>query len=315
MAIIYNYPTESPNGADKVLGIDTSDARKTVVFTIDSIVGANSPGVFSTVTTAGALSAKTGTSHLKSIEVDNLATPPATPDYTDYNPSTYITYPAVTHAVRSSVGIGSYALQSETASSDWWTTGKNVAIGAGAGRYNTTGLGGVFLGYEAGYNSTTALGNVYVGFQAGKAGTSGQSNVAIGNSAAVSNVTGLGNVSIGYTAGLNSTDSDYTVNLGANAGNLNADGSNRIAGNYNTYIGTNTRGSINNTTNENVFGNGAVGEGTNTVRLGNTAVTEVVTSGDVETDTIGKGFILKSPDGTRYRITVANGGALSATTA
>ncbi len=34
--------------------------------------------------------------------------------------------------------------------------------------------------------------------------------------------------------------------------------------------------------------------------------------GDVEATTIGKGFILKSPDGTRYRLTVANGGALSA---
>jgi hypothetical protein len=316
MAIIYNYPTESPIGGDKVLGIDTSDARKTVVFTIDSIIGAGSAGVFSTATLSGALSAKTGISHLKSVEVDNLANPPSTPDYDDYSPSTYIVYPAVTHAVHASVGIGSYALQNETtALSAWWTTGKNVAVGTGAGRYNTTGLGNVYLGYEAGYNSTTASGNVYIGFQTGKAGTSGQSNVAIGNSAAISNTTGIGNLSLGYTAGQHLTTSGYTVNVGANAGKENADASNRTSGNYNVYIGPNTKGSINGTTNENVFGNGAIGEGTNTVRLGNTAITEVVTSGDVETDTIGKGFILKSPDGTRYRITVANGGTLSATTA
>jgi hypothetical protein len=31
----------------------------------------------------------------------------------------------------------------------------------------------------------------------------------------------------------------------------------------------------------------------------------------VEVDTIAKGVILKSPDGTRYRVTVANGGTLS----
>jgi hypothetical protein len=36
-----------------------------------------------------------------------------------------------------------------------------------------------------------------------------------------------------------------------------------------------------------------------------------VSAGDVEVDTITKGVILKSPDGTRYRVTVANGGTLS----
>lgn len=37
----------------------------------------------------------------------------------------------------------------------------------------------------------------------------------------------------------------------------------------------------------------------------------VDTTGDTEVYTIGKGYVLKSPDGTRYRISVANGGALS----
>ena len=36
-----------------------------------------------------------------------------------------------------------------------------------------------------------------------------------------------------------------------------------------------------------------------------------VDEGDIEVDDIGKGLILKSPDGTRYRITVANGGTLN----
>lgn len=37
----------------------------------------------------------------------------------------------------------------------------------------------------------------------------------------------------------------------------------------------------------------------------------LVGSSDIETTRVGSGFILKSPDGTRYRIKVANGGALS----
>jgi hypothetical protein len=36
-----------------------------------------------------------------------------------------------------------------------------------------------------------------------------------------------------------------------------------------------------------------------------------VTNGDIEVETIASGLILKSPDGTRYRVTVANGGTLS----
>lgn len=52
------------------------------------------------------------------------------------------------------------------------------------------------------------------------------------------------------------------------------------------------------------------------VGIGNTASPAsklTVTDGDIEVTDVGSGFILKSPDGTRYRITVANGGALSAT--
>jgi hypothetical protein len=38
-----------------------------------------------------------------------------------------------------------------------------------------------------------------------------------------------------------------------------------------------------------------------------------VTGGDIEVTDSASGIILKSPDGTRYRITVTNGGALSST--
>jgi hypothetical protein len=38
----------------------------------------------------------------------------------------------------------------------------------------------------------------------------------------------------------------------------------------------------------------------------------LVSAGNIETSDVGDGFVLKSPDGTRYRLAVANGGALSA---
>ena len=292
MAIIYSYPTTVPTGTDKVLGIDTSDASKTVVFTIDSIVGAGSAGVFSTATLSGALSAKSDTSSLRNIELNNKY------PNTEGQPSQYITFPAVTNThVRGSVGIGSNALQSETAeaSGQWWLRGNNVGIGQ-----------------EAGQNTTTGAGNVYVGYTAGKSGNTAQNNVGVGNNALNASITGTANVSLGYVTGAFATAASYNVNIGATAGSENADESNRTSGDYNVYVGSNTKGSINGTTNENVFGNGAVGAGSNTVRLGNAAVTSVKTSGDIETDLIGKGFILRSPNGTRYKISVSDAGDLSA---
>ncbi len=292
MAIIYSYPTTVPTGTDKVLGIDTSDASKTVVFTIDSIVGAGSAGVFSTATLSGALSAKGDTSSLRNIELNNKY------PNTEGQPSQYITFPAVTNThVRGSVGIGSNALQSETAAAngEWWTRGNNVGIGQ-----------------EAGQNTTTGAGNVYVGYAAGKSGSTAQNNVGVGNNALNASITGTANVSLGYVTGAFATAASYNVNIGATAGSENADESNRTSGDYNVYVGSNAKGSVNGTTNENVFGNGAVGAGSNTVRLGNAAVTSVKTSGDIETDLIGKGFILRSPNGTRYKISVSDAGDLSA---
>ena len=53
---------------------------------------------------------------------------------------------------------------------------------------------------------------------------------------------------------------------------------------------------------------------TNNVGIGNTTPASklVVDGGDIEIDDSASGLILRSPDGTRYRVTVANGGAISA---
>jgi hypothetical protein len=55
----------------------------------------------------------------------------------------------------------------------------------------------------------------------------------------------------------------------------------------------------------------ALGDGTLNSFAGSLKLTNVEAVGDVEVSTIAKGIILKSPDGTRYRVTVANGGTLS----
>jgi hypothetical protein len=294
MAIIYSYPTTVATGTDKVLGIDTSDASKTVVFTIDSIVGAGSAGVFSTATLSGALSAKGDTSYLKRIEANNLPSN-SSPTYGSYRPSTYITYPIQQAVVHGSVGIGAWALQNEIPASSWWESGSNVAVGVGAGKEVTTGIGNIYTGFESGHNATTGI------FNAG-----------FGNGALLDLTTGSTNVAVGALSGGHLTTAGNTTSVGYAAGYENNGGSNRTTGNNCVFVGATAKGSANGTTNEIVFGYGAVGAGSNTVRLGNTSVTSVKTSGDIETDLIGKGFILRSPNGTRYKISVSDTGDLSA---
>jgi hypothetical protein len=66
------------------------------------------------------------------------------------------------------------------------------------------------------------------------------------------------------------------------------------------------------------IGNATVGSSSGTLIAGNIGIGTTsptsklqVTNGDIEVETIASGLILKSPDGTRYRVTAANGGTLS----
>lgn len=95
------------------------------------------------------------------------------------------------------------------------------------------------------------------------------------------------------------------------------------------FLGCDTKALGQSQENQIVIGYDATGLGSNTAVLGNASITTTalrgnvgigttapssklqVSAGDVEVDTIAKGVILKSPDGTRYRVTVANGGTLS----
>jgi hypothetical protein len=57
----------------------------------------------------------------------------------------------------------------------------------------------------------------------------------------------------------------------------------------------------------------AVGNATTGSFVGSVKLTNIESVGTVELSTAGNGIILKSPDGTRYRVTVANGGTLAVT--
>ncbi len=106
------------------------------------------------------------------------------------------------------------------------------------------------------------------------------------NNANNANTLTINNGGTGIIQGMNAAG-DVTLSFDSTNGAV-------TAGNGGIIVANNVGNTVNN-----VHLNGATGKGTFV--------------GDVEMTTIGTGPIVKSPDGTRYRITVANGGALTTT--
>ena len=134
-------------------------------------------------------------------------------------------------------------------------------------------------------------------------------NVGIGitNPATVLDIRGANSVSSAVNIGGTAANVGNFITLHGNATN---GGDVRIYSNYNTTPGTLLLGTYQNQTTLCIVTGGKVGVGSTTVpsRL-------TVTSGDIEVATIASGLILKSPDGTRYRVTVPNGGTVLTITA
>ena len=102
---------------------------------------------------------------------------------------------------------------------------------------------------------------------------------------------------------------DFNTAVGAHSLTLN------ITGFNNTAIGANADVCVacGDLTNATAIGANAVVDASNKIRLGDTAVTVVETSGDVFVDTQGFGIILRDTDGLGcHRITVDSVGTLSA---
>jgi hypothetical protein len=210
----------------------------------------------------------------------------------------------------SNVANGGFALFSNT------TGGTNVANGAGALYSNTTGDGNIANGFYALHNNTIASYNVANGYYALHLNTTGNFNTANGFRALYSNTEGINNVANGpYALYSNTIGSNNTANgfaalysntegyyntangyaalyylstgsnnqaYGTNAGLYLSDGSTALTtANGSLFLGSNTRASADANSNEIVIGTDAIGNGSNSVTLGNTSITKTVLNGNV----------------------------------
>ena len=216
----------------------------------------------------------------------------------------------------------------------------NSAVGVATLGNNTSGWGNTGVGYHSLKANTTGMGNSAFGFQGQMSGTTGSQNTSFGFASLIDNITGSGNTSIGYQA-LQKNIGSNNIAIGSNAMYLaqNATG-NIILGNSvlqnatspsgnvvigmaagstnftnesnNTLIGYGTQLGVTGITNATALGNGATVSSSNTVRLGNNAVTTISVDGNV-----AKSFGLErhTVDNTAgNNLTLLAGGAKSAST-
>jgi hypothetical protein len=181
-------------------------------------------------------------------------------------------------------------------------TGRNIWIGGGGLSGTSTSLYCTSLGHNALFANTsgdqnTAVGafsmsanttgtnNNAIGSSSLQTNTSGSHNNAMGNTALAFNTTGYNNVSIGSNSLVENTTGYSNNAIGYEAGRKVSGGGANQTSNTSIYIGEDTRSSASGNTNEMVFGHTAIGQGSNTVTLGNSSITKTFLRGNTMVNT------------------------------
>lgn len=176
------------------------------------------------------------------------------------------------------IGIGVDAMISNT--SGYYNTG----IGGRALQRNTSGFSNVALGFSALEYQTTGQRNVGIGTNALNSVVSGTDNFGIG-AFALQFTTGSKNVGIGSQVLYENTTGSSNIAFGLDAGRRISGGGANQTSNQSIFIGEDTRASGAGNTNEMVFGHTAIGQGSNTVTLGNSSITKTFLRGNTMVNT------------------------------
>ena len=167
----------------------------------------------------------------------------------------------------------------------------NTAIGTSSMALSNGGSFNTALGDSSLSAATTGQGNTAIGYQSLQNKTTSNYNTAVGNSSLSNITTGFRNTAVGNDAGKFTSDGATANSIGRNS----------------IFIGDTAKASADNQTNQIVIGVSAAGNGSNTATIGDASLTALYVGGN------SAGIVLKSPDGTAYKIAVANGGTITAT--
>jgi hypothetical protein len=165
----------------------------------------------------------------------------------------------------------------------------NQNYGVGAGLSRTSGINSIAQGGDAGFSNTIGSQWIAQGFYAGRSNTTGSNWIAQGAYAGRSNTTGSNWIAQGAYAGLSNTTGSNWVAQGSDAARRNITGSDWVAQGFaagrntstgdltaasNTvHIGAYSKSLSDDAFNEIVIGANAVGNGNNTVTLGDSNIT------------------------------------------
>ena len=200
---------------------------------------------------------------------------------------------------------------------------QNLLFGFGNFAYATGGDNNTAIGFMA-ISSSDGSGNTAVGSNAmrqGQTTTDGSYNTAVGSRAltngddggyntaigasSIEKVEGDNNSGLGYRTLFNTTTGDANTAVGYNAGDSNTTGSN------NTLIGSNSDVGSNNLTNATAIGYNAIVDASNKIRLGDSNITNIETSGTITAGAV----TYPNTDGTANQVLKTNGsGTLAWTT-
>ncbi len=162
----------------------------------------------------------------------------------------------------------------------------NTAQGSDSLRSNTSGDNNTAQGESALRNNTIGASNTAQGKSALNLNIDGNNNTAQGNRSLLYNVSGNNNSAQGsFSLASNSSGSNNTAQ-GVNAGRYITNGStgNSITNNS-VFLGANTKAQANGQTNQIVIGYDAIGNGSDSVTLGNDNITKTILKGNVSIGT------------------------------
>ena len=198
----------------------------------------------------------------------------------------------------------------------------NTAIGSAALLSNTEGIQNIAIGYLALDDNTTGDYNIAISAALG-ANVGGDSNIGIGSGSLNTNVSGDYNTGIGYLS-LSATTTDESTGVGYRSLQYSTGLNNTGVGSYSmqqlttgvgnvaigksaglgfvgsavlttasnsTFIGYNTKAFADDQTNQTVIGANAIGNGVNTVTLGDDNVISVMMAEDSSATVYAGGFV------------------------